>query len=101
LKISRPGCSADATFVEGTDSTKEPDIAVVFQARLVSLADLLRRIPELQLLIEEILVTVPLSFSPSKSAGRTRAGRDTSRRRRQSLTLAEGQPDAPRFAAIR
>jgi len=32
------------------------------QARLVSLADLLRRIPELQLLIEEILGTVPLSF---------------------------------------
>ena len=32
------------------------------QARLISLADLLRRIPELQLLIEETLETVPLSF---------------------------------------
>jgi hypothetical protein len=38
------------------------ELSVDDQARLVSLADLLRRIPELQLLIEETLGREPLSF---------------------------------------
>ncbi len=38
------------------------DLSAVERDRLISLADLLRRIPELQLLIEETLGTEPLSF---------------------------------------
>jgi hypothetical protein len=76
-----------APYVSKARPNSWDDLSTVERDRLISLADLLRRIPELQLLIEETLGTEPLSFR----AGYATKNRIVQSERMQNHTRKTGQ----------